>query len=111
MANVGSSISKITSIPVSGVSSISITNHTTSGTPGTETSIPITGTVVYILVRCRDNTTTLQYTFTSGESGSKFVTIKRTAVRNITGLKLVDPTIFVQADKASKIVEVEVGLE
>jgi len=73
----------------------------------TEFSQVLSAGTKQLLIRVR-GTAKLQYTFTTGESGSKFITIPRSNTRHISSLDLPSgATIYMQVDKASQTVEIE----
>ena len=72
----------------------------------TEYSQALSADVTQLTIRVRGSATA-QYTFTSGQSGTNFITIPRGTTRTIGALRLTSSTLYIQTDKANQVVEIE----
>lgn len=95
-----------TSTPVGAATTHKIYNVVSDATPGTEFSQVLSSSVKQLMIRCRQ-ANTIQFTFVSGESGTKFITIPKNATYKAVELNLSSATLYMQVDGASKTVEIE----
>ena len=71
-------------------------------TPSTEVSHAFTSNLKQVIIRSR-TIANLQYSFTSGESGTKYITVKRGITLELVNLDFTGVTLYVQADKATTL--------
>lgn len=83
-----------------------IVNKISPVTTDTEFSQTITEGTQQLLIRCRGSAT-IKFTFVSGESGTKYITIRRGTVYSAANLNLLGKTLYMQVDKASQVIEIE----
>lgn len=83
-----------------------IYNVVSPGTASTEFNQVLTNNTKQLLIRCRGKAT-VQFSFTSGESGTKYITIEKNAVYKASDLNLVNKTLYMQVDAANQVVEIE----
>ncbi len=102
MANMGSSTSSKATI----ATSPTITNLVLSVTPATPASHAFVVNLKQVMVKARQSNHELQFSFTTGESGTKFVTIEAGTNYFEQNLNLSSTTLFIQSNKASTIVEI-----
>jgi len=86
-----------------------LTNLTMDISPNTESSHTLVTNLKQILIRARNSPSnhTLKFSYTSGESGTVYITLLPGAVYERTDLDLVAGTLFIQSNVASSIVEIE----
>lgn len=60
-----------------------------------------------IMIRCR-GIAKIQFTYTSGETGTKFITIPKGASYCASNIDLALSTLYMEVNKASQVIEVEV---
>ena len=101
-------ITSQTAIPVSVNESTTHTiyNVISPGTANTEFSQALTDNTKQLLLRCRGDAK-IQFTFVSGESGTKYITLEGRAVYQVSSLNLTSKTLYMQADAASQVIEIE----
>ncbi len=85
-------------------STVTIYNVTTDPTPGTEESQAFTSGTKQFTIRVRGNAT-LQFAFSSGQSGTNFITLPPRASYTVSDIDF-SGTIYFQVDKASQVVEI-----
>lgn len=106
MASIGSSIIGTPPGGLLASTAPRITNLVLSVTPGTPASHAFVSNLKQVMVRPRQTNAKLQFAFVTGESGTKFVTIRRGTGWFENQLNLSSTTLFIQSDKASTIVEI-----
>jgi hypothetical protein len=72
----------------------------------TEFSQALTSGAKQLMIRCREGAK-IQFSFVSGESSSKFITIPKNASYKVTGVDLQSYTLYMQANQASVTIEIE----
>lgn len=95
-----------TSTPVGAATTHKIYNVSTPITANTEFSQALSSGVKQLMIRCRESNK-IQFSFVSGESGTKFITISKNAVYKAAELNLSSSTLYMQVDGASLTVEIE----
>lgn len=85
------------------VTSDIITNFSV-GSIGTEYSHSLTNGLKQVIIRSRIGAN-IQFSFTSGESGTKYITIPKGSTLHIEGLTFSGKTLYFQTDKVG-IVEI-----
>jgi len=93
------------SVAINGATDIKITNLSLP-TSGTEVSHTFTDTLKSITLRSR-NKSQIQYCFVSGESNTKYVTLRPNAVLNMDGLSFLGKTIHMQSSTDGEVVEIQ----
>ena len=93
--------SKLSQVDISYATNKKISNLTISS-PATETSFPLTDGLKALTIRSRD-IAKLQLSFTSGESGTKYITISKGSVFHQDYIDFSSTTIYLQADKATTV--------
>lgn len=100
-------------IPVSGTftsdsaDTPTIYNVTTPGTPDTETSQALSANTKKFTIQTRGTTATMKLAFTSGQSGTNFITVPKSASFEENDLNLTSGlTLYFQTDVASAVVEI-----
>lgn len=88
----------------SGAKNTEITNLVLT-TSGVEQSLVLNNNLRGIIIRSRD-LSTLQLAFVSGESSTKYLTIKPRAVLSLEDLEFATSTLYIQADSDNTIVEI-----
>jgi len=83
-----------------------IYNVVSDAIPGTEFSQVLTSGTKQLLIRCREPFD-IQFTFVTGESGTKYITIPKNATYKVQDVDLQGSTLFMQIAAVSKTVEIE----
>jgi len=102
MANIGSSTSSTSGI----ATTPTITNLVLDATPGTEESHVFVANLKQVMIKARQSNHELQFSFTTGETDTKFVTIEAGTNYFEQNLNLSSTTLFIESNKASTIVEI-----
>lgn len=92
-------------VGIIGATSSKITNLVMDATPGTESSLALTADLKQLTIRSRTRAK-LQFTFVSGESGTKYITISPGTVWHIDQISFASSTLYIQSSKASNTVEI-----
>lgn len=71
----------------------------------TEYSHSLISNLKTIIIKGRGDET-LKYSFTSGESSTKYITIPKGAVLTLDSLDFTGETLYIQSNKASSIIEI-----
>lgn len=96
----------IRAVPGQGTSTApTIYNVVSPGIPNTEFSQALSADTKQFLIRNRANND-LKIAFTATESGTKFVTLKSSAVLSITNVTLTSVTIYMQTPGTNETVEI-----
>lgn len=82
-----------------------VINVTSPGAANTEFSQSLSTNTKQFLLRTRGNGK-LQLSFTSGQSGTTFITLEKNASLSQQNLELTNITLYMQCDKASEIIEI-----
>jgi hypothetical protein len=78
-----------------------------SGLAGTEFSQALSSSTKQLMIRCRE-AFDVQFTFVSGESGTKYITIPKNATYKSDSLDLASSTLYMRVPGgASKTIEIE----
>ncbi len=93
-------------VTVGGAQNALITNPT-AAVANTEYSLALQTNLKAILIRNRDKSADIKFTFVSGESGTKYVTIRPSTVFFVDGLEFSGKTLYYQSSKISTIEVVE----
>lgn len=104
MGSANQSVRKVDTTLLSEVTNPTIYNKAVA-TANTEVSQVLSSNVKRFLVRCRESAT-LKLAYNSGESGTKFITLKPHTVYNEEGLNATSLTLFLQSDVAGVTVEI-----
>jgi len=104
MAQAGSSFSKTTTA-LEGSTTPEIFNLS-APTANTEVSQALPTGTKQLLIRVRARARA-QFSFVSGESSTKYITIRPGTVYKAEGLKLTGQTLYIQTDAASQTIEIE----
>jgi len=75
-------------------------------TANTEVSQVLSVTVKRLMIRARSGNAKIQFSFVTGESGTKFITIPAGCTYEATDLDLISATLFIQTDKSSQTIEI-----
>lgn len=78
-------------------------------TANTEVSQSLPSGTKQITIKVRDGTAKAQFSFVSGESGTKYITIPRGASYHIFDLNLTGESLYIQTNQASQTVEIIVA--
>lgn len=76
----------------------------------TEYNFKIPDQAKKVLIRLRDTAYTGKLAYTSGKSGTEFLTLPVGVAKTIDGVYLVDKTFYFQSDGASQVMEIEVWI-
>ena len=82
-------------------------NPISPGTADTEFSQALPNKTKMLIIKSRDPRARIQYTLTSGESGTKYVTIPIGTERILTFIDLSSATLYLQVNKSSTVIEIE----
>lgn len=94
-------------VPVKAATSHQIYNVISPGTANTEFSQALSSGTKQILIRCRE-AFDVQFSFVSGESGTKYITIPKNATYKAGALDLSSFTIYMRVPNGtSKVIEIE----
>lgn len=94
-------------VPVKAATTNTLYNLVSPGIAGTEFSQALTASTKQLMIRCRQ-AFDIQFTFTSGESGSKYITIPRNVTYKVENIDLASATIYMQVPGGtSKDIEIE----
>lgn len=93
------------SVPVTSTDiSANITiNNENIASANTEQSLTLESNVTQLLIRNRDLTAETKISFVSGESGTKYISIRKGSVLNLNGFKLANAILYFQSNKTSVI--------
>ena len=105
MANINQTSRKITGTISLSASTTPIIYNVSAPTAGTPVSQALSTNTKKILIRVRGNANA-QFTFVSGETNTKFITISRGSAYNESNLNLTSTTLFIQTDKNSQLIEI-----
>lgn len=83
-----------------------IYNVESPSTVGAEFSQALSSNVKQLMIKCRSKNK-LQFTFVSGESGTKYITIEKNAVYKATDLNLEGQSLYMQVNGSNLVIEIE----
>lgn len=74
---------------------------------GTEYSQTLPANTRKVLIRVRSGASDLKLAYTSGESGTKYITIPAGSSKYLEGIYIKGETLYFQSPTASEVVEIE----
>ena len=83
-----------------------IYNKQAPATPENEFTQVLTNGVKKLMIKCRGNSR-IRFTFASGESGTKYITIPAGCTYSVDNVDLQNKTLYMRCNTASEIVEIE----
>jgi len=95
---------QVGTVTVTGASNVRITN-VNAAVSGTEYSLALVNGLKRIVIRSRLLATT-QFTFTSGQSGTTYITVPPGCTFNEGGIELSGTTLYLQTSANSNTVEI-----